>query len=97
MGSAHLLCFLLRLPDPLLHELRVHTEEGEFSGGQQGLVLSQNVHRHQAGGAATVAHPGVRLDLPLRLVAQEVEGAGLGDVIAAIGVAAAPVALSAMV
>ena len=33
-----------------------------------------------------MTHPGVSLDLTLRLVAQEVEGAGLRDVIAAIGV-----------
>ena len=33
-----------------------------------------------------MTHPGVSLDLTFRLVAQEVEGAGLRDVIAAIGV-----------
>lgn len=60
-------------------------EEGEFAGGQQGAVAGGDLHRGQAGGASAVDDTAFGIDNAAALITQEMEGTGLGDIAASIG------------
>ena len=81
----------------LVHQRLVYAEEGEFPRGQQPAALSSDVYSGEHRGLSTVPDPSRGPHRPCGLVAQEVERAGLCDVIPPVAVAAAPVALSARV
>ena len=69
-----------------VHQRLVHAEEGELSRGDELAALPGDVHRREHRGLAPVAHCGGGAHRALRLVAQEVQRAGLGHIIAPVRV-----------
>ena len=68
----------------LVHNGLIDAEEGKLAGSQQLSVFPLNIHHHQRGSIAPVAHSRRGRHRSLRLVAQEMEGAGLGHMVAAV-------------